>query len=130
MQRSRCLRCEINVYAFFSMSCTAAVCNEPTGCVCAGSNGVNVFMGLGVPWIIAAAYYMQVGGTYEVSKEGLSYALVLYVVVAVTGLLLMAGKRSQGGELGGSGFWRYGFAVVMASMWLLFVVLVSIDSTL
>lgn len=100
------------------------VCNA-----CAGSNGVNVFMGLGLPWMIAAAYYMHTGGTFTVSKAGLSYALVLYVAVAVTALLLMVGKRVQGGELGGSGLSRYGFAAVMTVMWLTYVVLVSIDST-
>ena len=97
----------------------------------AGSNGVNVFLGLGTPWVVAAFYYLgRTDDVYFVSSDGLSYALILYLLVAAIALALMYAKRRRGGgELGGAGLQRYGFAAAMVGMWLSYVVLVALDSS-
>ena len=99
-------------------------------CTLAGSNAVNVYLGLGIPWLIAAAYYAARGETFAVSSQGLAFSLILYLVAAFVALLLMyLQRRLGGGELGGRGpAQRFGFAGTMVCIWLLYIVLASYDA--
>ena len=39
---------------------------------------VNVFLGLGLPWVIRTIYYAVNGGTYEVDTSGLQFCVALF----------------------------------------------------
>ena len=90
-----------------------------------GSNCVNVFLGLGLPWLIGAIYYEADGGDFIVSKEGLSFSVILYLITSVLCLLTLVIRRFVfGGELGGTkALWKYltaGWFVFLWVMYLLF----------
>mmetsp|Transcript_56068 Transcript_56068/g.142732 ORF Transcript_56068/g.142732 Transcript_56068/m.142732 type:complete len:686 (-) Transcript_56068:316-2373(-) len=85
-----------------------------------GSNSVNVFLGLGVPWTIAAIYWMMTGRTadweamypeiasqvegaaFVVESKNLGFSVLTFCVVCCVALMLLHLRRKWlGGELGG-----------------------------
>ena len=89
-----------------------------------GSNSVNVFLGLGLPWVVAAIYYERRGGEYVVPSDGLAFSVMIFLVVSVTCLLTLVARRYiVGGELGGSPFGRTVSAIFMIGLWLIYIIL-------
>ena len=89
-----------------------------------GSNCVNVFLGLGLPWVIAALYKTAQGEVYTIPAGDLVYSVVLYVCCAVLGLgLLVANRYVYGGELGGPR--RHLVSLCLILLWLLYVTMSS-----
>jgi solute carrier family 8 (sodium/calcium exchanger) len=48
-----------------------------------GSNCVNVFLGLGLPWLIGAIYYEADSGDFLVPKEGLAFSIIMFLITSV-----------------------------------------------
>merc|ERR1719375_548086 len=78
-----------------------------------GSNSVNVFLGLGLPWTIASIYWTLGGandewtgkypeGKFVVIAGSLSFSVTVFTICALTCLVTLQFRRRQyGGELGG-----------------------------
>jgi hypothetical protein len=78
-----------------------------------GSNSVNVFLGLGLPWVIATIYSLANPSTdparaanpngYYVPKEGgLSFSVTIFAIMALICIsTLMLRRKVVGAELGG-----------------------------
>jgi solute carrier family 8 (sodium/calcium exchanger) len=65
-----------------------------------GSNSVNVFLGLGLPWVVAL---IATGKPYYVPADALGFSVVVFVVCAVTCIVTLVVRRQVvKGELGGS----------------------------
>jgi len=98
-----------------------------------GSNSVNVFIGLGLPWIIAAAYHsnkeVAPGASpsqFKINANGLIVAVILYIGLSVlTFFTLMCRRAVAKGELGGSTGGRYGSAAWFFLLWIIFIVLAT-----
>merc|ERR1719219_308094 len=68
-----------------------------------GSNSVNVFLGLGLPWVIATIYHAIEGTTYVQPPGTLAVAVAVFVPEAALCLAtLLIRRKIVGGELGGS----------------------------
>ena len=68
-----------------------------------GSNSVNVFLGLGLPWVIAVIYSRQNNTKYEVPSSGLDLSVVLFLSTCLIGVAILIFRRcTVKGELGGS----------------------------
>lgn len=71
-----------------------------------GSNSVNVFIGLGVPWLIGSLYHAFAPhgkGVYEVPAGGLSFAVALYCGVGVLCVVFQLFRRFVvGADFGGA----------------------------
>lgn len=68
-----------------------------------GSNSVNVFLGLGLPWVIAVIYSRQNDEKYEVPSSGLDLSVVLFLSTCLIGVAILIFRRcTVKGELGGS----------------------------
>jgi len=97
-----------------------------------GSNGVNVFLGIGVAWSMAAIYHwaIETKGGFAVSPGSLGFCLTVFCILAVVAIILLVIRRSPkvaGGELGGpptckkiSGYCFFGF-------WFLYVILSALE---
>lgn len=48
-----------------------------------GSNSVNVFLGLGIPWIIASIYYAIKGEVYYVKTGDLAFSVAIFLITFV-----------------------------------------------
>eukprot|EP01006_Ploeotia_vitrea_P020309 TRINITY_DN52579_c0_g1_i1.p1 TRINITY_DN52579_c0_g1~~TRINITY_DN52579_c0_g1_i1.p1 ORF type:complete len:963 (-),score=43.43 TRINITY_DN52579_c0_g1_i1:572-3460(-) len=87
-----------------------------------GSNSVNVFLGLGLPWCIAAIYNAGKKQKFEVPQGDLTFTVMLFIALAVPTLLIMFIKRKVvGGELGGR--FRIPVAVVLFLFWVGYITL-------
>lgn len=77
-----------------------------------GSNSVNIFLGLGLPWIIGAVYSLIVDEDYLVNKKGLSFSVMLFLACSISTLAIIVLRRIfVGGELGGkNGFVKWSTA--------------------
>ena len=86
-----------------------------------GSNSVNVFLGLGLPWVIAVIYS---GDTpYEVPSKGLDLSVVLFISCCLVGVCILIFRRCYvGGELGGSKQGRLVSAIMFISLWFIYII--------
>lgn len=88
-----------------------------------GSNSVNVFLGLGLPWVLASIYYQREGKDYDVPSEGLDLSVALFLSCSVVGIILLVVRRCVvGGELGGSACGRYTSAAIFISLWFIYII--------
>ena len=64
-----------------------------------GSNSVNVFLGLGLPWLLASIYYKVNGhhnnseGIYEVPSGTLGFSVVLFLATSIVCLITLVIRR-------------------------------------
>jgi solute carrier family 8 (sodium/calcium exchanger) len=62
-----------------------------------GSNSVNVFLGLGLPWVIGAAYSKGKGnsenGMYAVPAGPLGFSVIVFIACCVTCILVLVIRR-------------------------------------
>lgn len=88
-----------------------------------GSNSVNVFLGLGLPWIICSVYYKLKGEKYITPAGDLSFSVMLYAILGGVGIGILALARRYGGELGGPKRRQYSIAATLTCLWLLYLIL-------
>merc|ERR550532_3310059 len=60
-----------------------------------GSNSVNVFLGLGLPWLIAAIYHAAKGGEFRMVDPSLSFSVMIFTMCAITTLAGLMVRRIQ-----------------------------------
>jgi len=120
-----------------------------------GSNSVNVFLGLGLPWTIGALYWKFIGATEEWSLEymdistdvngaaydwksgggdarfvvragTLGFSVTVFSICALVCLLTLAVRRAVcGAELGGSNVGKYSTAAFFFSLWCFYIAMSS-----
>ena len=99
-----------------------------------GSNSVNVFLGLGLPWVIAATYRNSLPEgdplrRYEVPSKGLSFSVFMFLIVAIVCFIILVARRVFiGGELGGPPVTKWISAVLCCSLWAIYIVMSIIDA--
>ena len=99
-----------------------------------GSNSVNVFLGQGLPWLIASLYYAGNAdhkGTnkYFVSAGDLAFSLAVFLPCAIICIVLFFIRRYKcGGELGGPVMAKQVSAFIMIFLWFLYVLMSTLQS--
>lgn len=92
-----------------------------------GSNSVNVFLGLGLPWVFAAAYWQVNGSAFKVPAGSLGFSVGIYCAVSLTCISLLMLRRKLAffgkAELGGPRPAAIASAVFMVFLWVLYIVL-------
>jgi len=90
-----------------------------------GSNSVNVFLGLGLPWTVACIYRLQTRGIpYGQPAGRLAYSVALFLCTSVVCFLLLALRRIFiGGELGGPKLTKVLSAALLIGLWVVYVLL-------
>merc|ERR1711963_372313 len=64
-----------------------------------GSNSVNVFLGLGLPWVIAACYHFSSADGFEVKAGALTFSVTIYIICAVIAISLITARRGRAPSL-------------------------------
>ncbi|CAD7944294.1 unnamed protein product [Amoebophrya sp. A120] len=115
-----------------------------------GSNAVNVFVGLGVPWTMGAIYWSIEGVTCEWMQkiatvksglqimkdnpdgglvhygEELGYSVMIYTVGALIAIgALLYRRKAVGGEFGGPAGLKYGVSLLFVFLWTTYIALSS-----
>ncbi|KAM9477873.1 sodium/calcium exchanger 3 isoform 2-T2 [Clarias gariepinus] len=95
-----------------------------------GSNAVNVFVGLGVAWSVAAVYWRAQGGVFEVHAGSLAFSLTLFSVFSIFAVLALMYRRrgNIGGELGGPRRHRLITSLFFFMLWFLYILLTSLEA--
>ncbi|XP_067831181.1 sodium/calcium exchanger 2-like isoform X3 [Heptranchias perlo] len=95
-----------------------------------GSNAVNVFLGIGVAWSVAAIYWAAKGEEFRVKPGSLAFSVTLFTIFAfVTISILLYRRRPHiGGELGGTRRGKVLTCAMFVSLWLLYVVFSALET--
>jgi solute carrier family 8 (sodium/calcium exchanger) len=110
-----------------------------------GSNSVNVFLGLGLPWVMAVLWeggtapdtkgydptkfgrknnVFWENGNYYVPAGSLGFSVAVFVICAVLCVITLVVRRYLvGGELGGSDTGRAVSALFLISLWFLYIIM-------
>ncbi|XP_049592879.1 sodium/calcium exchanger 1b isoform X1 [Syngnathus scovelli] len=95
-----------------------------------GSNAVNVFLGIGVAWSIAAIYHQSNGNIFRVDPGKLAFSVTLFTIFAfICVAILMYRRRPEiGGELGGPRTAKALTTMMFVSLWLLYILFSSLEA--
>ncbi|XP_030415544.1 sodium/calcium exchanger 3 isoform X4 [Gopherus evgoodei] len=95
-----------------------------------GSNAVNVFLGIGLAWSVAAIYWASQGQEFHVSAGTLAFSVTLFTIFAFVciSVLLYRRRPHLGGELGGPKGCRLATTLLFASLWLLYILFATLEA--
>ncbi|KAL3312986.1 hypothetical protein Ciccas_008415, partial [Cichlidogyrus casuarinus] len=94
-----------------------------------GSNSVNVFLGLGLPWLISSAYAYAKGKQYCISFNNVFESTILFICCAIVCLSVILMRRFLGGgELGGPMKYKLFSSIIIVILWIFFLVIMSLRS--
>ncbi|XP_036359788.1 sodium/calcium exchanger 1-like isoform X5 [Octopus sinensis] len=95
-----------------------------------GSNAVNVFLGIGIAWSIAAIYHAANGSVFRVHPGTLAFSVTVFCVFAffTTLILVLRRHKKVGGELGGPPVYRHVAASIFILFWVIYILLTSLMS--
>ena len=95
-----------------------------------GSNSVNVFLGLGIAWSIAAIAKAVKGETFKVEAGSLGFSVVVFCIAAVIAIALMMLRRNKkvGGELGGAKSFKLPTSLFLVLLWIMYIILSSLQT--
>jgi solute carrier family 8 (sodium/calcium exchanger) len=103
-----------------------------------GSNSVNIFLGIGLPWMMAAIFwdvngadddwrtrypcFLHLDGAFIVDSSGLAFSVTVFTLAACTCLLLILVRRHTfGGELGGPPDAKAYSSFFLILLWLFYI---------
>ena len=105
-----------------------------------GSTSSNVFLGIGIPWLISSSYCAATGKCAEVAggprnsskfstdSPGFVPSVTFFSMFATLTLILLAVRRFKvGAELGGPMNTRWGSSAFLLAMWLTFLLLMGFN---
>ncbi|KAM6949395.1 sodium/calcium exchanger 1-like [Aplochiton taeniatus] len=96
-----------------------------------GSNAVNVFLGIGVAWTIAAVFWRSKGKAFHVDPGSLAFSVTLFTVMAGVCVCVLLYRRRPGvagGELGGPRTLKMATAALFVCLWLIYILLSSLEA--
>merc|ERR1719285_120791 len=94
----------------------AAICNVT------GSNSVNVFLGLGLPWVVASYYAAAKDESYQTPAGDLKNALSAFIPGAIVCIItLLLRRKFLGGELGGPPIFKWITFTFFCGLWMFFI---------
>ncbi|KAM9842745.1 sodium/calcium exchanger 3 [Aulostomus maculatus] len=95
-----------------------------------GSNAVNVFLGIGMAWSVAAIYWHMKGKPFVVEAGSLAFSVTLFTIFAFLAISVLLYRRRAhiGGELGGPRGHRLATSGFFFSLWFLYILFSSLEA--
>lgn len=94
-----------------------------------GSNCVNVFLGLGLPWVISTSYQAKNNDVFSVPAGDLAFSVMMYLSTSIVCFILLIIRRfAVGGELGGPPTSKWLSAFILVSLWLIYIITSSLKA--
>lgn len=101
-----------------------------------GSNSVNVFLGLGLPWSIAVTFWAAneddpriAGRFYQVPAGELAFSVFIFLIVAcICFVILIIRRLTIGGELGGPTAPKYVSAACCITLWVFYILMSTLQA--
>merc|ERR1719187_565307 len=94
-----------------------------------GSNAVNVFLGIGIAWTMAAIYWESQGKTFDVPVGSLGFSVTIFCLEALCAILILLARRhpAVGGELGGPKFFKTVSSSIFVFFWCFYVMISALE---
>ncbi|CAN7942798.1 unnamed protein product [Ixodes pacificus] len=95
-----------------------------------GSNAVNVFLGIGVAWSLAAFVHWGRGTTFRVLPGNLAFSVTIFCVCALIACVLLLVRRNKrvGGELGGPMRFKLPTTIILTGLWIFYVTMSALEA--
>merc|ERR1712203_238 len=95
-----------------------------------GSNAVNVFLGIGIAWSMAAIYWASRGEEFKVEPGSLGFSVTIFCIEALLAILILMARRSPpvGGELGGPKLFKTISASIFVFFWTFYVFISALEA--
>ncbi|UJR09574.1 hypothetical protein I4U23_013809 [Adineta vaga] len=97
-----------------------------------GSNSVNVFLGLGLPWLVAAIYWESKNLPFTVKAGDLSFSVLVFSVCCILGMTVLILRRYLGvfgkAELGGPTIPKYLCSIFFVLLWIGYLTLSGLQA--
>nr|XP_040054686.1 sodium/calcium exchanger 3 isoform X1 [Gasterosteus aculeatus aculeatus]XP_040054687.1 sodium/calcium exchanger 3 isoform X1 [Gasterosteus aculeatus aculeatus]XP_040054688.1 sodium/calcium exchanger 3 isoform X1 [Gasterosteus aculeatus aculeatus] len=95
-----------------------------------GSNAVNVFLGIGLAWSVAAIYWHMKGKPFVVEAGSLAFSVTLFTIFAFLAISVLLYRRRAhiGGELGGPRGHRLATSAFLFGLWFLYILFSSLET--
>merc|ERR1712112_68247 len=95
-----------------------------------GSNAVNVFLGIGIAWTMAAIYWESQGLVFEVEPGSLGFSVTIFCIEALLAILILFMRRSPvvGGELGGPKLFKTISSAIFVFFWCFYVAISALEA--
>jgi solute carrier family 8 (sodium/calcium exchanger) len=90
-----------------------------------GSNAVNVFLGIGIAWTIAAVYHAVQGRPFLVDPGELAMSVTIFCIMALITIVVLVLRRKPtiGGELGGPPKFKTPTSILLCAFWMIYVLI-------
>nr|XP_032521023.1 sodium/calcium exchanger 1 isoform X2 [Danaus plexippus plexippus] len=95
-----------------------------------GSNAVNVFLGIGVAWTVAAVVHWSKNEKFIVDPGNLAFSVTMFCSEAALAVLVLVLRRrkSIGGELGGPKITKIITSMFFFSLWLTYLTMSTLEA--
>merc|ERR1719400_2969779 len=97
-----------------------------------GSNAVNVFLGVGIAWSMAAIYHEAAGtkGGFSVEPASLGFSVTVFCIEAVVAITTLMIRRNPaiGGELGGPKAAKTATSALFVFLWVFYVMIAALEA--
>jgi len=95
-----------------------------------GSNAVNVFLGIGIAWTMAAVYWEAQGEKFIVPVGSLGFSVTVFCIEATLAVLILLARRhpAVGGELGGPKFFKTISSSIFVFFWVFYVMISALEA--
>jgi solute carrier family 8 (sodium/calcium exchanger) len=96
-----------------------------------GSNAVNVFLGIGIAWTMAAVYWEAQGKVFVVPVGSLGFSVTIFCIEAVLAIIILMIRRNpniSGAELGGPKLFKTISAAIFVFFWVFYVAISALEA--
>merc|ERR1719154_325432 len=95
-----------------------------------GSNAVNVFLGIGIAWTMAAIYWEAQGQVFKVPVGSLGFSVTIFCIEALLaiGILMIRRNPAVGGELGGPKIFKTISSAIFVFFWVFYVAISALEA--
>jgi solute carrier family 8 (sodium/calcium exchanger) len=95
-----------------------------------GSNAVNVFLGIGIAWSMAAIYHEAQGNQFIVPVGSLGFSVTIFCIEALLAIIILMIRRNPavGGELGGPKSVKTLTAGIFVFFWCFYVFISALEA--
>ncbi|CAF1399080.1 unnamed protein product [Rotaria sordida] len=96
------------------------------------SNSFSVFLGLGIPWLIAAVYWESQNLPFTVQAGDLTFSVLVFSICYVLGMIVLTFRRFLGifgkAELGGPTIAKYICSIFFVLLWIGYLTLSGLQA--
>merc|ERR1712042_124576 len=95
-----------------------------------GSNAVNVFLGIGIAWTMAAVYWEAQGEIFKVEPGSLGFSVTVFCIEALLAIIILLLRRNPavGGELGGPKIFKTISSSIFVFFWVFYVLISALEA--